>query len=203
MNKILLIGAGGHARACIDVIEQENKFKIAGLIDKKTAYAEENLGYPIIGTDEDLKQLHNKYQFALVTVGQIKSPNIRINLYNTLKSIGYMLPVVVSNNAHVSKHARIDEGTIILHGVVVNAGARIGRNCIINNQSLIEHDVMISDHCHVATGAIINGEVKVDEGSFIGSGVVINHRIKIGRNCVIGSGFVIETNIPDNQLIKN
>ena len=203
MNKILLIGAGGHSRACIDVIEQENKFKIAGLIDKKTDYTDENLGYPIVGTDEDLKQLRNKYQFALVTVGQIKSPNIRINLYNILKSIGYMLPVVVSNNAHVSKHARIDEGTIILHGVVVNTGARIGRNCIINNQSLIEHDAIISDHCHIATGAIINGEVKVGEGSFIGSGVVINHRVKIGRNCVIGSGSVIKTNIPDNQLIKN
>jgi len=203
MNKILLIGAGGHARACIDVIEQENKFEIAGLIDKKTAYAEENLGYPIIGTDEDLKQLRNMYQFALVTVGQIKSPNTRINLYSTLKSIGYKLPTIISNNSYVSKHTKIDEGTIILNGVVINAGARIGRNCIINTQSLIEHDVMISDHCHIATCAIINGEVKVGEGSFIGSGVVLNHRIKIGRNCVIGSGSVIKTNIPDNQLIKN
>ena len=32
MDKILLIGAGGHARSCIDVLEEENQFEIAGLI---------------------------------------------------------------------------------------------------------------------------------------------------------------------------
>ena len=203
MNKILLVGAGGHAKACIDVIETQGIFSIVGLVEKPTITMRKIFNYDIIGTDNDLGELFNNIKHALVTVGQIKNPNTRINLYSALKSLGYTLPVIVSNNAHVSKHAKIDEGTIIMHGVVVNAGARIGINCIINNQSLIEHDAVISDHCHIATGAIINGEAKVGEGSFIGSGVVINHRINIGRNCVIGSGSVIKTNIPDNQLNKN
>ena len=34
MRKIILIGAGGHAKACIDVIEEENKYKIIGVIEK-------------------------------------------------------------------------------------------------------------------------------------------------------------------------
>ena len=34
MNKIVLVGGGGHARSCIDVIEMENKFSIAGIVDK-------------------------------------------------------------------------------------------------------------------------------------------------------------------------
>ena len=34
MDKILLIGAGGHARACVDVIEETNQFEIIGLIEK-------------------------------------------------------------------------------------------------------------------------------------------------------------------------
>jgi len=203
MNEILLIGAGGHARACVDVIEQEGRFRIAGFIEKSVYKSEKILGYFVIGNDDDLQKMHQKYKYALVTVGQIKTPKVRIKIFKALKSIGYTLPVIVSPNAYISKHARIDEGTIILHGVVVNAGARIGRNCIINNHSLIEHDALIGDHCHIATGTIINGEVKVGEGSFIGSGVVINHRIRIDRNCVIGSGSIIKINIPDNQLIKN
>lgn len=32
MNDIVLIGAGGHASSCIDVIEAEDRFRIAGLV---------------------------------------------------------------------------------------------------------------------------------------------------------------------------
>ena len=32
--ELLLIGAGGHCRSCIDVIEQEGRFRIAGVVDK-------------------------------------------------------------------------------------------------------------------------------------------------------------------------
>jgi hypothetical protein len=31
-DPILLVGAGGHARACLDVIEQEGRFVVKGLV---------------------------------------------------------------------------------------------------------------------------------------------------------------------------
>ena len=73
MDEIILIGAGGHARACIDVIELNSQYKIAGLIDKYVPKSERCLGYPIIGTDEDLSDLRKKYKYCLITIGQIKS----------------------------------------------------------------------------------------------------------------------------------
>lgn len=203
MDKIILIGAGGHARSCIDVIEQEGQFRIAGLVEKDDSTAANNIGYTVIGVDDDLETLRQKYTYALVTVGQIKSPETRIKIYKMLKALEYQLPVVISPLAYVSKHAEICEGTIIMHGVIVNAGARIGANCIINNKALVEHDAIIGDHCHIATGAIINGEVKVSEGTFIGSGVVTKQTISIGESCIIGAGCVIKKDVPDNQVVKN
>ena len=35
MDELIIIGSGGHALSCIDVIERENKYKIAGIIDNK------------------------------------------------------------------------------------------------------------------------------------------------------------------------
>ena len=64
----------------IDVIEQEAQFKIAGIIDKPELLGSNILGYPVIGTDSDLESLANKYHNALITVGQIKSPLLRITL---------------------------------------------------------------------------------------------------------------------------
>ena len=203
MDKILLIGAGGHARACIDVLEEENQFEIAGLIEKGESISNESLGYPIIGTDDDLKVLRQQYKNALITVGQIKSPKIRIKLYQLLKELDFTLPVIVSSQAYVSKHAQIGEGSIIMHGVIINANAKIGNNCIINNRALIEHDAVIGDHCHIATGAIINGEVSVENETFIGSSAVTKQAISIGKNCVIGASLVLKNDIESNRVVKN
>jgi len=201
MNDIILIGAGGHARACIEVIESGGQYKIAGLVEKDERIDEKKIGYPIIGVDEDLETLRQKYTYALVTVGQIKSPKTRIKIYKTLKKLEYQLPVVISSSAYLSKYTEIYEGTIIMHGVLLNAGVEIGANCIINNKALVEHDVKIGNHCHIATGAILNGEIQVGEGTFIGSGVITKQSIKIGENCVVGAGCVIKKNLYDNQMV--
>jgi len=203
MDKILLIGAGGHARSCIDVLEEENQFEIAGLIEKSASISNESLDYPVIGTDDDLKVLRQQYENALITVGQIKSSKVRIKLYQLLKELDFILPVIVSSQAYISKHAQIGEGSIIMHGVIINANAKIGNNCIINNKSLIEHDATIGDHCHIATGAIINGEVSVGNETFIGSGAVTKQAILIGKNCVIGAGVVLKNDIESNKVVKN
>lgn len=203
MNEIILIGAGGHARSCIDVIEQSGQFKIAGLVEKAKLNNKENLGYPIIGMDDDLQNLRKIYSHSLITVGQIKSPEIRMRLYQLLKEMDYKLPIIISPRAYLSKHAQIGEGTIVMHDVIVNANARIGKNCIINNKVLIEHDVIIGDHCHISTGAVVNGEVSVGNGSFFGSGSVAKESIFIGENCIIGAGVVVKRDIRPGQLIKN
>jgi sugar O-acyltransferase (sialic acid O-acetyltransferase NeuD family) len=203
MDEIILVGAGGHARSCIDILEEENQFEIAGLIEKGESISNESLGYPVIGTDDDLKVLRQQYKNALITVGQIKSPKIRIKLYQLLKELDFTLPVIVSPHAYVSKHAQIGEGSIIMHGVIINANAKIGNNCIINNRALIEHDAVIGDHCHIATGAIINGEVSVGNETFIGSGAVTKQAVSIGKNCVIGAGVVLKNDIESNKVVKN
>ena len=203
MGEIILVGAGGHARACIDVIELSGQFKVAGLIAKEKTDNQGNLGYPVIGIDDDLQRLRQKYSNALITVGQIKSPEPRIRLFNLLNHLDYSLPFIASPRAHVSKHAQIGDGTIIMHGAIVNANARIGKNCIINNRSLIEHDAVIGDHCHIATGAIINGEVTIGNESFIGSGAVTKQCISICSDCVIGVGVVLKNDVESKQVIKN
>ena len=203
MDKILLIGAGGHAGACIDVIETTNQFEIAGLIEKDESLTDANLGYSIIGFDDDLLALRQQYNHALITVGQIKSPAIRVKLFQLLKELDFSLPTIISPKAYVSKHAQIGEGSIIMHGAIVNANAKIGKNCIINNTTLIEHDAVIGDHCHIATGVIINGEVSVGDKAFVGSGVVTMQSISIGENSIIGVGVILKNDIKPNQVIKN
>jgi sugar O-acyltransferase (sialic acid O-acetyltransferase NeuD family) len=185
---IVLVGAGGHARACIDVIEQAGLYASAALVGMPEQVGSRVLGYPVVGTDADLGALRSRHAHALVVVGQIKTPEPRIRLFELLLSHGYTLPVIISPYAHVSRHATLGEGTIVMHGAVVNASAVVGRNCILNSQSLVEHDVVIGDHCHIATAAAINSGVRIEAASFVGSNSCVRQGIRIGERCVIGMG---------------
>jgi sugar O-acyltransferase (sialic acid O-acetyltransferase NeuD family) len=188
--KLILIGGGGHCKSCIDIIEQENKYEIAGILDVKEKIGEKISNYAFIGTDEDLEELSKKNNFFLITLGQIKSAEKRITLFNKLISLNANIPNVISPLAYVSKHSLIGKGTIIMHHAIVNAGAKVGDNCIINTKALIEHDALIEDHCHISTGAIINGGVKVGSGTFYGSGAVTREYTTIPANSFIKANSI-------------
>lgn len=200
---LLLVGGGGHCRACIDVLEQEGKFEIAGIVERLGGPTEPVFCYTVLGTDGDLPQLCERYEYSLVTVGQIKSAEPRKQLFEQLKKLGFTLPVVISSQAYVSPHIQIGSGTIIMHDVLVNAGSQIGHNCIINNKSLVEHGVRIGDHCHIATGCILNGDVEVGQQTFIGSGSVVREGIKIGQQSFIAAGTKVMKDLPPNSDYRN
>lgn len=172
-NKIILIGGGGHCKSVIDVIEQEGRFEIAGIVEKYKGESQSVLGYPLIGTDDELGKLRQLYDYAIVTVGQIRSNSVRVKLFTKLEALGFILPTIISPLAYVSKHASIDKGSVVLHHAVLNVGVKVGKNCIINSKALIEHDAQVHNHSHIATGAILNGDVVVKANSFVGSGAVV------------------------------
>jgi sugar O-acyltransferase (sialic acid O-acetyltransferase NeuD family) len=196
------MGAGGHAKSCIDVIEQEDKFRIIGLVGTRDEVGTHVLDYEVLGTDEVLSEFLNISQYALVAVGQIGTKDLRSKLFSKITNIGFLLPIVTSPMAYVSPHAVVGKGTVVMHRATINAGSLIGDNCIINSHALIEHDVVVEDHCHIATGAIINGGSTVGPSSFIGSGSTIRESITIGRNCAVGMGVCVRHSLlPNSQFL--
>jgi sugar O-acyltransferase (sialic acid O-acetyltransferase NeuD family) len=196
---LILIGAGGHCHACIDVIEQHGTYQIAGLFGMPNEQGSEHLGYEVIGTDQDIPQFAKDNPFALITLGQIETPGHRIRLYHLATDCGFTLPTIIAPSAHVSRHATIGAGTVVMHGATVNAGAKIGNNCIINTHALVEHDAIVADHCHISTGVILNGQVQVYAGCFVGSGSVIKEGIEIGAGSVIGMALAVRNNLPEQS----
>jgi len=190
-ERILLIGGGGHCESVIDVIETEGKYDIFGVLDKKQVKGN-LMGYELLGSDKKLQSLVREVPNAIVTVGQIHSPDDRVRLFNDIKKLGFNLPVVISPYAHVSKYSKIDEGTIVMHHAMINAGAVIGPNCIVNSKALVEHGCSIGAHCHISTGAILNGGVKIEEKTFVGSNAIIVETTNVKRSSFIKAGSLIK-----------
>jgi sugar O-acyltransferase (sialic acid O-acetyltransferase NeuD family) len=191
MKNIILIGGGGHCKSVIDVIEQEGRFEIIGIVDKPELLGSNVLEYSVIGNDSDLNSLAKKYHYALITAGQIKSPLLRIKLFNLAVKAGFTLPNIISSSAYVSRHSSIGNGVVVMHNAIINASVTIGDNCIINSKALIEHDCTISKHCHISTNATINGGVTIESGCFIGSSATTKELITIGENSFIKAGSLV------------
>ena len=197
MNKprLILIGAGGHAHACIDVIEQQGQYQIAGLVGMVDEVNTRYFGHEVIAADRDLPQLSKDYPYSLIAVGQIHTPDHRIRLYQQAIELGFQLPIIIAPTANVSRYATLGPGTMVMHGAVVNAGAEVGSNCIINTRAIVEHDATVADHCHISTGAIVNGDATIGIGCFIGSGTVIKEGVSVGPRCIVGMGLCVRHNL--------
>ena len=185
MKNIILIGAGGHCRSCIDVIESEGKYNILGLLDSKDKIGHTVFGYKIIASDESISKYVCEDNFFLITIGQIKSCQRRVELFEELKSLNANIATVISPLAYVSKYSKIGKGSIIMHHALINSNVNIGNNCIINTKALVEHDSYIGNNCHIATAAVVNGGSIVNDNSFIGSNAVIIQNSNILHNSFI------------------
>ncbi|MFY9107181.1 acetyltransferase [Aliarcobacter cryaerophilus] len=186
-EKIVLIGGGGHCHSVIDVLEQTNKYEIIGIVDIKKNIGKKVLDYKIIACDDDLEELFKTCKKAVITIGHIKTNELRKKLFEKAKNIGFDFPTIISPLAYVSKHSFIEEGTVIMHHALVNANTKIGKNCIINTKSLIEHDCIVEDNCHISTASIINGGVIVKNDSFVGSNSTSKQAIEIDGFIKAGS----------------
>lgn len=200
-SKLILIGGGGHCKSCIDVIEQEAKYEIVGIIDLPEKKGEKISGYEVIGNDNEYEKFIQLGYDFLVTVGQIKTASVRKQIFEKLKSQKAKIATIISPLAYVSKNASVNQGTIIMHKAFVNSGAQVGENCILNTACVIEHDVEVREHCHVSTSSVINGDCKIGNETFIGSNSTILNQINIGSNVVVGAGSVVIHNITDNSTI--
>ena len=200
MEKILIIGNGGHAKSLMDAIEQEERYRISGLVvnDEK----EGSLGYPIIGKDENLEEIYKDgIEYAAMGIGYLGRSVLREEIYKKLKSIGFKFPVICDPSAIISEHIHIGEGSFIGKGAIVNADVSIGKMCIINSGSIIEHDCKIFDYSHISVGSILCGGVNVGRASFVGANATVIQMTKIGENCMIGAGTVICKDVEDGSMV--
>ncbi|WMJ81181.1 acetyltransferase [Clostridium sp. MB40-C1] len=198
MEKIVLVGGGGHCKVIIDIIKSMRKYEIVGITDSK-GIGDKLLDVPIIGNDDVLSQVYKGgVKNAFISFGSIGNMGLRDKIYYNLKRIGYEVPVLIHNKAVVSPYAKIKEGTCVMAGAVINPGAEIGENCIINTSSVVEHDCLVGRNTHISPRVCLAGGVKVGINSHIGAGASVIQGINIGSDVVVGAGAVVLNDIKDS-----
>ncbi|MFL0165513.1 acetyltransferase [Candidatus Clostridium helianthi] len=201
MERIILVGGGGHCKSIIDSINGLKQFEIVGIVDKKI---NENmgLGIDVIGSDENLGELYKSgIKNAFISVGSVGNPCIRVKLYNILKKIGYNFPKIIDKTAIVSESALINDGVFVGKGAIINAKVTIEKQCIINSGTIVEHDCNISEFVHLAPGVTVSGGVNIGKRTHVGTNSTIIQNVNIGNDAIIGAGSVIIKDIKNGLKV--
>ncbi|HJJ04092.1 MAG TPA: acetyltransferase [Clostridiaceae bacterium] len=192
-KKVVIIGAGGHAKVIADIIEKSGD-EIVGFLDDN-----KEIGTTIIKEYKVIGDLNNRFAMAvtkenlefIIAIGDNKkreeishSPNLKFY-------------TAIHPSAQIGLDVEIKEGTVVMANVCINSSAKIGKHCIINTGAIIEHDNIIEDFVHISPNVALGGTVKIGKNTHVGIGSTIKNNITICENCKIGAGAVVVKDIKE------
>lgn len=192
-KKVVIIGAGGHAKVIADIIIKSGD-EVVGFLDdniEKDTIVIDN--YKVIGKTKDCLKLKEDIElYFIIAIGNNFTRKDIAEKYN----LNYY--TAIHPTAIIGMQVQIEEGTVIMANTCINPNTKIGKHCIINTGAIVEHDNLIDDYVHISPNATLCGTVTVGEGIHIGAGSVIKNNITITNNCIIGAGGVVVKNIEEN-----
>jgi len=201
MKNIVLIGGGNQAHYTIDIIENEGKYNIVGIIDSIHEVGSDRFGYKILGRQENISQLIEEYNIegGVISIGDNWSRyyvyNQILELVPTFTFVNAIHPSVVIGN-----NVKLGVGIVAMAGCIFNPKSQIGNFTFFATGAQVEHDCQIGDFSSISAGSVTGGYVKLGKFSAITLGVTVVDRLEIGENTVVGSGSLVTKSLPDNVL---
>lgn len=162
MKNLLILGAGQYGMVAREIAESMQYFNNISFLDDNNTDA--------VGTLNDYKNLLDKYEFAVVALGNVQ---LRLNFIQNLLRIGYAVPVLVHKQAYVSKSAKIGAGTFIEPMAVIHTDVVVGNGCIISAGAIVNHNACVQDGCHLDCGTIVKARATTEKYTKYESGQIV------------------------------
>lgn len=196
---MVLLGAGGHARVCLEALRDDPGHHVVGAVSRD-GVGVDGLGVPLLGTDDDLERVARAADAttAFVAIGHNET---RAVVAERWSATGGGLATAVSRFAMVSYSAHVREGAVVLAGAAVNAATEVRRGAIVNTGASVDHDGVIGEFAHVAPGCALGGDVRIGDLAFVGIGARVLPGRSVGRGAVVGAGAVVTRDVPDGATV--
>ena len=198
MDRIVIIGAGGHAASVADALLASGYWDVLGLIAPDSEREASVCGLTVLGDDTELERLASEGVVAAIGVGSVGDATARMRVAARVRDAGLELPAIVHPKASVSAYASVGQGAFVAAGAVVGPHAVLGECCIVNSGAVVDHGCSIGAFAHIAPGASLSGDVTVGDGAHVGTGAAVIQGATIGRRAVIGVGSAVVSDIADD-----
>ena len=153
-RKVVIIGAGGHAKVIADIVSSRGD-KVVGFLDDDTSKLGKKIykDLEVLGTTQDFTK-YGDCEFVIA----VGDNHAREQIAKTMSVKWY---TAIHPGAVVADTVKVGAGTVVMAGAVINSDSVVGQHCIINTGATIDHDNVLADFVHVSPGAHLAGIVKV------------------------------------------
>jgi sugar O-acyltransferase (sialic acid O-acetyltransferase NeuD family) len=195
-KRVLIIGAGGHGRVVLDILQQDGTHAPVGFLDNNPAIQGRRVdGLPVHGGVGDLKRIHAELDIAGVIIA-IGDNGTRRALARQADAAGIELVNAIHPAATLAMTTTLGRNVVICAGAVVCDHCQIGSSVILNTGCIVDYQTMIGEGSHICPGVRIGGRVKVESGAFVGIGATVIPNVTLGCECIIGAGSVVIEDVP-------
>lgn len=182
MNRLIIIGAGGHGKVVADIAAKIGYTDICFADDHAEGQC---LGFPILGGTAHLEAWNDGATDFVIGIGNNAVRKKIAEEYD----INWVR--LVHPSAQIGLQASIGRGTVVMAGAVINTCASVGEHCIINTRAVVEHDDRIGNYVHLSPGVTLSGTVTVGECTWLGTGTSVINNVDICANVTVGVGSVV------------
>jgi sugar O-acyltransferase (sialic acid O-acetyltransferase NeuD family) len=193
-----VVGASGHGKVIIDIIEKQGRYTIVGLIDDSKDPGSKLMGYEVLGPQNEITNLvaRGRISGGIVAIGHNW---VRHQVVESIRDRvpGFCFINAIHPSARIAREVRIGVGVALMAGVSVNPGTRIGDFCYINTNASVDHDNTLGDFSCLQPNAATGGNVRIGAFSTLAMGANVIHGMNIGEHTIVGAGSTVLTDVPD------
>ncbi len=196
----VIIGAGGHGRVVLDIMQHEGRHDVVGFLDSNPDLHGRLMdGVEVLGPIQRLTGLKEQgVQGAIVAVGH---NGTRRSFGEQVQRLGHELVSAIHPSANIANNVSMGRGVVVAAGALVCAHCQIGDGVILNTGCLVDHETMIGTACHLCPGVKIAGRVTIESGAFVGIGATVIQHVRVGHDSVIGAGAVVLKDVPPMSTV--
>jgi sugar O-acyltransferase (sialic acid O-acetyltransferase NeuD family) len=197
---LVIIGAGGHGKVVLDILELTAKHRIVGFLDADPTLAGTQIaGLPVLGPINQISRLRQqKIKAAIVAIGDNR---VRVSYAALLAEHGIELISAIHPAAVVAKSAQIGHNVVVAAGAVVAASVIVADSVILNTSCVVDHECELEPGVHICPGALLAGRVRVGAGAFVGLGAKVLPCLTIGKGAIVGAGAVVLKDVPEGSTV--
>lgn len=197
-GRLLIVGASGHGRVVADCAATLGHWTEIVFFDDRHPDLDHNFRWPVSGSSASILEAIDTNDEIFVAIGNCAT---RVAMLTRFRSMDLNLATLIHPHASVSPDTKIEYGSIVVAGAVVNIGTTIGLGGIINTGSSVDHDCILGSGVHICPGARLAGDVHVGDRSWIGIGAAVRQGIQIGSDVVVGAGAAVVNDVPDELTV--
>lgn len=198
MNRLVIVGAGGHAAVVAEAAQLDGIWDDICFVDDKYPDIDEIIGRPVVGDLSAVQKLSVDGASFIVAIGNNET---RLKVHEKIARNGGHLVSVIHPSAAVSHSAILQPGTAVMAQAAINARTSIGIACIVNTGATLDHDCRLESGVHISPGANLAGGVTVGERAWIGLGASVINNVSIGSAAVVGACAAVLTDVPANRTV--